>query len=130
KVLEDIHDRSQGFAPAIHALCDRLLLNAFSAKSIVCTQKIRDQVFKKPRRSLSRMIQDAPIVVAAARIRRSLLIPPPVPEPPPMQTVLLRVTVNARLGSLCPRPVSTEERPAYLATLKLPMAFPSGRFEL
>jgi hypothetical protein len=129
KALEEIYDRSQGFAPAIHALCERLLLNAFSATSKVCTQEIRDQVFNEPHRNLSQFMEDAPIVVAAARIDSSLLTPPPAPEPPPMQTLLLRVAVDARLGSLRPRP-STDERPAHLAAISLPMAFPIWRFAL
>jgi general secretion pathway protein A len=132
KALEEIYDRSQGFAPAIHALCERLLLSAFSATSKVCTQEIRDQVFKKPHRNISQIMEDAPIAVAAARIYHSLLAPPPAPEPepPPMQTALLRIAVDARLGSLRPRPVSTDERPAHLAAIRLPMAFPRGKFAL
>ena len=130
KALEGIYDRSQGFAPAIHVLCERLLLSAFSATSKVCTQEIRDEVFKKPDRDLSLIMEDGPIVVAAARIAPPLLAPPPAPEPPPMQTALLRIAVDARLGSLRPRPVSTDERPAHLAAIRLQMAFPSGRFAL
>ena len=109
ELLEEIHGRSQGFASEIHALCDQLLLRAFSVKSLVCTQKIRDQVF-----------QSVPIVTTGASMR----------EPPPMRTVLLRIAVDARLGSLSTRPAGTDERTSYLATSTMPMVFPSGRIEL
>ena len=126
KALEEIYERSQGFAPAIHFLCDRVLLNAFSATSKVCTQELRDQVFEKPRLKLSQIIEDASIALTAVRIYQSLL----APAPPPMQTALLRVTVATQLGSLRPRPMSTAEWPAHLAASKLQMVFPSGRFAL
>jgi general secretion pathway protein A len=126
KALEEIYERSQGFAPAIHFLCDRLLLNAFSATSKVCTQELTNQVFEKPRRNLSQIIENAPIAVAAARICHSLL----APAPPPMQTALLRVTFVTQLASPRPRAVSTDEQPVHLAAMKLQTIFPSGRLGL
>ncbi len=129
KALEEIYDLSQGYAPAIHALCERLLLEAFSTKSKVCTQAVRDQVFRNPRRNLSPIVQDSPTLVASPRIDPSLLAPRPEPEPPPMQTAFLLVAVYARTGSFRPRLGSMDERPAHLAPIGL-TAFPSGRFAL
>ena len=126
-VLEDIHNQSQGFAPAIHELCERLLLTAFSARSKVCTREIRDQVFKKPHSKLLQLVEDVRTAVAA-RIDRPRLAPPPEPEPPPMQTALLRVAVDARPGSLRPWPAITDERPVHLEAITLRIAFPSWRF--
>ncbi len=129
KALDAIHEDSQGHPPAIHALCERLLLTAFSARSKVCTREICDQVFKKRHTKLAQIVEDVQTVVAA-RIDRLRLASPPAPEPPPMQTVFLRVAVDARPGSLRPRPVSTDARPVHLEAITLKMVFPRWRFTL
>ena len=126
KALEAIHDDSQGHPPAIHALCERLLLTAFSARSKVCTREICDQVFKKRHTKLAQIVEDARTVVAA-RIDHLRLASPPAPEPPPMQNVFLRVAVDARPGSLRSRPVSTDERPVHLEAITFKMVFPRWR---
>ena len=59
--MSEIYLRSRGFAPAIHAICEGLLLAAFSAGSKVCTPEILDQVFGNAR-------GEEPQVVAVARI--------------------------------------------------------------
>jgi general secretion pathway protein A len=45
EAIAEIYDRSRGFAPAIHTVCEELLRAAFSARSRVCTPRILDQVF-------------------------------------------------------------------------------------
>ncbi len=127
EVLDAIHDHSQGLAPAIHTLCEKLLLTAFSVRSNVCTREIRDQVFKKPSSKLAKIVENVR-TVAAVRIEQPRLVPPPLPEPPPMHTALLRVAVDARLGSLRPRLAITDERPVPLEVIALRIAFPSARF--
>ena len=62
KALREIYDRSQGFAPAIHVLCENLLLNAFTATSKVCTPEIRDRVFKETHRNLSQIASTPPVL--------------------------------------------------------------------
>jgi general secretion pathway protein A len=130
EALAEIYDQSQGFAPAIHAVCEELLRAAFSASSRVCTQEIRDQVFKRPQGNRSHIVEATPTIVAAARIDRLRLAPPSAPEPPPMQTAFLRVPVDARPGSLRARPVNMDEGLVPLTAITLKMVFPRWRFML
>ena len=101
EAMAQVYDRSGGHAPAIHALCGRLLLAAFSAASKVCTQEILDQVFKQPPGKQSS--------VAVIPIDLALLAPPSEPEPPPLKTALLRLAFDAIPGLPPPLPVSGNE---------------------
>ena len=97
--LSEIHFRSRGFAPAIHALCEGLLLAAYSTGSKVCTPEILDQVFNRPPR------EEAGIVGA---IDFPLLAAPPEPEPP-FLTALLQLTFAAIKALPPPLPVKADD---------------------
>jgi len=83
--ISEIYLRSRGFAPAIHAICEGLLLAAYSAGSKVCTEEILDQVFGNPH-------ADEPQVVAVTRINLTRLAAAAEPEPRAAFTALLRLT--------------------------------------
>lgn len=99
--LSEIHLRSRGFAPAIHAICEGLLLAAFSAGSKVCTPEILDQVFRDPR-------AEEPQVVAVTRIDLTRLAAPE-PEPPALLTALLQLTFAAIKTLPPPLPVNAND---------------------
>jgi general secretion pathway protein A len=103
--LAEIHLRSRGFAPAIHAICEGLLLAAFSAGSKVCTPAILDQVFNRTQ-------HEEPEIVEAMDLRLlsvSSEPEPPEPEPPALLTALLRLTFAAIKTLPPPLPVNTSD---------------------
>ena len=85
--IAEIYGRSRGFAPAIHAVCEELLLAAFSARSKVCTPEILDQVFTH---------QEPPVLNTTLQRLAFVAIqsvPPPLPVnasalPEPQRTTL------------------------------------------
>ncbi len=81
--IAEIYRRSRGFAPAIHAVCEGLLLAAFSAGSKVCTPEILDQVFRKP---------EDPQVVDVTHVDLARLAALAEPEPIAALTTMLRLT--------------------------------------
>lgn len=129
EVLEDIYSQSQGFAPAINDLCERLLLTAFSTRSKVCDRHICDLAFEKTHRVPWRIAAEARMVLGP-RIDTPHLAPVSTPQPPPLQTAFLRVPVDARLGSLHPRQVSTREWPHQPAAGHFKLVFPRSRVTL
>jgi general secretion pathway protein A len=99
--ISEIHDRSRGFAPAIHAICEGLLLAAFSAGSKVCTEEILDQVFNRTRR-------EEPGVVAIGSIDLARLPAPSEPEPA-FLTALLGLACSAIKSMPPPLAVNANE---------------------
>ena len=93
--ISEIYVRSRGFAPAIHAICEGLLLAAFSAGSKVCTSEILDQVFRNPGAGLGVNTSDLPHLAALAE-----------PEPVAALTAMLRLTFAATKILPPPLPVA------------------------
>ena len=91
--MEEIHDLSHGFPPAIHELCERLLLAAFADSSQVCTEQILSQVFNRQPRNPANIVEVAASVVA----------------PPPMSTTLLQLAFAALPSSPLPALMSASE---------------------
>ena len=85
--LSEIYLRSRGFAPAIHAICEGLLLAAFSAGTKVCTPEILDQVFSRTARGRT--------PGRGGHQDRSCPLAAPEPEPPALLTALLQLTFAA-----------------------------------
>ncbi len=132
--IAEIYDRSRGFAPAIHAICEGLLLAAFSARSAVCTPEILDQVFGNPRGE-EPQVEEVGTVVAVARADLARLAVPteleaaPEPEPPALLTALLRLAFDASKQLPPPLPVHASERLEPHRSALRPM-FPSWKFAL
>ncbi len=120
--MSEIYLRSRGFAPAIHAICEGLLLAAFSAGSKVCTPEILDQVFRNPR-------GEEPQVAPVATIDLARLAASSEPEPPALLTTLLRLAFAAIKILPPPLPVNVNEllEPQRVA---LRMMFPIRNFAL
>jgi general secretion pathway protein A len=125
EVLSEIYLRSRGFAPAIHAMCEGLLLAAFSAGSKVCTLEILDQ-------ALNRTHRKQPEVVGV--IDRPLLEVASQPEPRALFTALLGLNVVAIETLPPPLPVNGDDTLQLLpgdVRLMLPkwdFALPNGEF--
>ena len=122
--LSEIYLRSRGFAPAIHAICEGLLLAAFSARSKVCTPEILDQAFNRTHREEPEIVGviDLPLLEAASE-------PEPEPEPPALLTALLRLTFAAIKILPPPLPVNANDM---LEPLRgaLRLMFPARKFAL
>ncbi len=120
--LSEIHFRSRGFAPAIHAICEGLLLAAYSARSKVCTPQILDRVFNGTRREESEF-------EATAGIDRIRLLVAPEPEPPAILTMLLRLEFAAIKTLPPPLPLNANDM---LEPLRyaLRLMFPSRNYAL
>jgi len=125
EAIAKIYERSRGFAPAIHAICEGLLLAAFSARSKACTQEILDQVFRKHECD-SGVLEIAPTVVAVTRIDLASLIIPSEPEPA-ILTALLDLTSGAIPSFPPPLPLK-ENQLLEPQQVILQMTFPMGKF--
>ena len=106
--FSEIHLRSRGYAPAIHAICEGLLLAAFTARSKVCTPEILDQVFRNSRGAEAQVEGTAGTVVAVTRIDLARLVAPSEPEPA-LLTALLRLTFGAIKTLPPPLPVNAND---------------------
>ena len=109
--IAEIHQRSRGFAPAIHALCEGLLLAAFSENSKVCGQEILDRVFKKSRQERLEILDGSGTVVAVTRIDLTRLAAAKEIEPEPigLQITLLRLGFIAMRSIPPPLPVKAND---------------------
>src|SRR5579872_4442685 len=117
--LSEIYLRSRGFAPAIHAICEGLLLAAFSAGSKVCTPEILDQAFHRAHREEPETLGviDLPLLAS------------PEPEPPALLTTLLQLTVAAIKTLPPPLPVNAKDILEPLCDA-LRLIFPARSFAL
>jgi general secretion pathway protein A len=121
EAIREVYDRSRGYATAIHALCEGLLLAAFSASSPVCDRDILDQVFKNSRAEKSEIEEIAGSVVP--------LLAAPEPEPPAMLTEVLHLAFIAMRSMPPPLPANAEISWEPQRTA-LRMAFPHWAFAL
>ena len=98
EVLAEIHHLSEGLAPAIHTICERLLLAAFSSRSKVCTPEMLAGVF-------GTRTEETPVreIRAIDRARR-IAAPESVPPPPP--AALLSLTIAPIQSSPPPLPLN------------------------
>jgi len=117
--LSEIYLRSRGYAPAIHAICEGLLLAAFSAGSKVCTPEVLDQAFHRTHREEPEIagVIDLPLLAA------------PEPEPPALLTALLQLTFAVIKTLPPPLPVNANDMLEPLRDA-LRLVFPARNFAL